>query len=371
MRTKSAQSRVDNEATNETEIEVPDDDADEETDSDSNLDNGSKQYNFCTLAKLLEPVPKLTAHIKSFLRSVPHPMKHLKGAYDKKHAKWNHTFDDALTNALHGTIETTGEYNVNYLILDIIREYHTFHQVWKKIENSLTNEATATSCQLTLITQLGNVRMFNSDARKLIQEIRSIQTENIATINQLNFNALATALTTHQSAIESNPAQKIDPRQASARITGSDDQDESTKMDEKDEKDDDHTSAKVAARPRKIRCWICKRSGHGARCNRVCAERIWKQASGVNDLIGPAVHITHGIDCDPRVLINLTGIDQNKLSQYVLPKRADQAIKHSHKGDSMIRKHDNRFRQTSEGCTRQGVKGQSPVGEVELCQRDQ
>ena len=47
---------------------------------------------------------------------------------------------------------------------------------------------------------------------------------------------------------------------------------------------------------------------------------------GVNDLIKLAVHVTRGIDRDPGVLINLTGIDQNKLSQYVLPKHADQAI---------------------------------------------
>ena len=35
---------------------------------------------------------------------------------------------------------------------------------------------------------------------------------------------------------------------------------------------------------------------------------------------------TRGINRNPGVLINLTGIDQNKLSQYVSPKRADQAI---------------------------------------------
>ena len=52
-----------------------------------------------------------------------------------------HTFD----NALHSTINTTGEYNINYLLLDIISEYLTFHQVWKKIENGLTNKATMMS----------------------------------------------------------------------------------------------------------------------------------------------------------------------------------------------------------------------------------
>ncbi|SOV07790.1 uncharacterized protein UDID_19542 [Ustilago sp. UG-2017a] len=122
--------------------------------------------------------------------------------------------------------------------------------------------------------------------------------------------------------------------------------------------------------------------------------REWEQNpshQSVDDLIGLAVQVTRRIDCNPGLLIKLTGIDQNKLSQYVLPKRADQAIgtewvdhhdqviggseggvpEHSHKGDHMIRKCDNRFRQTSKGCTRQGVKGQSPVGEGELCQRDQ
>ena len=64
---------TDNEVTNKTEVEVIDDD--EETGSNSNQDSSGKQYNFHTLAKLLELVPKLTSqnyyswnvHIKSFL----------------------------------------------------------------------------------------------------------------------------------------------------------------------------------------------------------------------------------------------------------------------------------------------------------------
>ncbi|KAJ1029172.1 hypothetical protein NDA18_002800 [Ustilago nuda] len=226
---KAPQPRVpNNDTTNETEIEA----TDEETNPNSDQNSGSKQYNFRTLAKLLEPVPKLMSqsyyswnvHIKSFLQSVPHAMKHLEGTYDKNHPKWNRVFDDALMNAVCGTINTTGEYNINYLILDIIREHHTFHQIWKKIENGLTNEAIATSHQITLIAQLGELRMYNSDVRKLIQEIRTIQTESsllgkpfaddtlfsilqkctihhpvyketVATISQLTFNALATTLT--------------------------------------------------------------------------------------------------------------------------------------------------------------------------------
>ena len=100
---KAPQLRVpDYDATNETEVEA----TDEESDHDSDQDSSSKQYNFCTLVKLLEPVPKLTSqsyyswnvHVKSFLQSVPHTMKHLEGTYDKKHPRWDHVFDDALTN---------------------------------------------------------------------------------------------------------------------------------------------------------------------------------------------------------------------------------------------------------------------------------
>ncbi|CCF51066.1 hypothetical protein NDA11_006706 [Ustilago hordei] len=218
---KAPQLRVaDNEVTNETEAEVTDDEANEETNSDSDQDSSSKQYNFCTL-----------------------------GTYDKKHPKWNCAFDDAMMNA-----------------------------VWKKIENGLTNEATTTSCQIALIAQLGKLRMFNSDAQKLIQEIRSIQTESsllgkpfandtlfsnlqkctichpmykemVATISQLTFNTLATALTIQQSAIENYPAQKVDPHQASARVASSNDQDEPTLKDGRDEKDEDNTNAKVTAQP--------------------------------------------------------------------------------------------------------------------------
>ncbi|SYW82052.1 uncharacterized protein UHO2_00537 [Ustilago hordei] len=280
---------IDNEATNESDTEVNDDDAEEETDSDSDHDNNKKQYNFRTLAKLLEPVPKLTshnyyswnAHIKSFLRCVPHTMKHLDGAYDKKHPKWNCTFNDALTNALCSTIDTTREYNINYLILDIIREHHMFHHVWKKIENGLTNEATAISHHIALITQLGELRMHNSDVRKLIQEIRTIQMESsllekpftddtlfsnlqkctiqhpmyketVATISQLSFNALTTALSIWQSVIENNPTLRVDPCQASTRVASSDNQDETPRKEEKDEKDTDSTSTKVAARPQRL-----------------------------------------------------------------------------------------------------------------------
>ncbi|KAJ1044256.1 hypothetical protein NDA10_006062 [Ustilago hordei] len=256
----------------------------------------SKRYNFRTLVKLLEPVPKLTSqsyyswnvHIKSFLQSVPHAMKHLEGTYDKNHPKWNCVFDDALTNAVHGTIDTTGEHNINYLILDIIREYHTFHQIWKKIENGLTNEAIITSCRIALIAQLGKLRMYNSNVWKLIQEIRTIQTESsllgkpfaddtlfltlqkctichpvykemVATISQLTFNALTTTLTIQQSAVENYPAQKIDPHQASARVAGSNNQEEPAV---KDEKDEDNANAKVSVRPRKLQCWVCKQLGH-------------------------------------------------------------------------------------------------------------
>ncbi|SOV04489.1 uncharacterized protein UDID_17101 [Ustilago sp. UG-2017a] len=132
-------------------------------------------------------------------------------------------------------------------------EYLTFNQVWRKIENGLTNEATKTSHRLALISQLNDTKMFHLDARKLIQEIRSIQTESsllskpfandtlfsalqkctiwhpvyketVATVHQIDFNTLATALSIRQTTVESVPAQKIDPRQASARTAGNDDQ---------------------------------------------------------------------------------------------------------------------------------------------------
>ena len=296
---KNTQVRVDNNATSENEPEAINDEADGDTDSDSDFDDGDKRYNFRTLAKLLEPVPKLTsrnyhswsAHVKSFLRSVPHAMKHLEGTYDKKHPKWSRSLDDALINALRGTIDTTGEHNVNYLVLDVIKEYLTFNQVWRKIENGLTNEATKTSHRLALISQLNDAKMFHSDARKLIQEIRSIQTESsllgkpfaddtlfsalqkctirhpvyketVATVHQIDFNALATTLSIRQTAVESVPAQRIDSRQASARTAGNDDQNERAGETEA-EADNSHASSRNASKPRRIRCWICKRPGHG------------------------------------------------------------------------------------------------------------
>ncbi|SAM78132.1 uncharacterized protein UBRO_20264 [Ustilago bromivora] len=184
-------------------------------------------------------------------------MEHLKGVYNVNHPKWSRSFDGALTNAVHGTINTIGEYNVNYLLLGIIREYLTFHQVWGKIKNGLGNEAIRTSHRLALITQLGDVKMFNADARKLIQEVRAIQAEGsilgrpfaddtlfsvlqkctihhpvyrqtVTTVHQLSFDALTTTLSARQSVLESVPSQKFDPQQASARIASSDNQGEAT-----------------------------------------------------------------------------------------------------------------------------------------------
>ncbi|KAJ1586642.1 hypothetical protein NDA11_003437 [Ustilago hordei] len=219
---KNTQVRVDNNATSENEPEAINDEADEDTDSDSD-------------------------------------------------------FDD--------------EHNVNYLVLDVIKEYLTFNQVWRKIENGLTNEATKTSHRLALISQLNDTKMFNSDARKLIQEIRSIQTESsllgkpfaddtlflalqkctirhpvyketVATVHQIDFNALATALSIRQTAVESVPAQRIDPRQASARTAGNNDQNERAGETEA-EADNSHASSRNASKSCRIRCWVCKRPGHG------------------------------------------------------------------------------------------------------------
>ncbi|KAJ1042488.1 hypothetical protein NDA10_000703 [Ustilago hordei] len=238
---KTTQVQANNDTTNKNELEVANNKADKEADSDSDFDNGNNW----------------SVHVKSFLQSVPHAIKHLEGVYDKKHLKWSCTLNDALINALCRTIDTTREHNVNYLVLDVIKEYLTFHQVWRKIENRLMNKATKTSHRLALISQLDNIKMFHSDARKLIQEIWSIQTESsllgklfaintlflalqkcmiqhlvyketVATIHQIDFNTLATALSICQTTIESIPAQKVNPRQASTRLTGNNDQDDQT-----------------------------------------------------------------------------------------------------------------------------------------------
>ena len=73
--------------------------------------------------------------------------------------------------------------------------------------------------------------------------------ETIATVSQLSFSALTTTLSIWQSAIENNPTLRVDPQQASARVASSNDQDEPLGKDEKDEKDTNSTSTKVATRP--------------------------------------------------------------------------------------------------------------------------
>ena len=77
----------------------------------------------------------------------------------------------------------------------------------------------------------------------------------VATVHQVSFDALARALTTRQSAIESVPGQKVDPRQASARMAeGNKEQAEDTESD----------TGSTKIKSKRIRCWVCKRYGHGA-----------------------------------------------------------------------------------------------------------
>ncbi|KAJ1572292.1 hypothetical protein NDA11_005796 [Ustilago hordei] len=72
---KNTQVQVNNDAMNKNKPEAINNEADKDTNSNSDFDDGDKQYNFHTLAKLLEPVPKLmscsyyswSAHMKSFL----------------------------------------------------------------------------------------------------------------------------------------------------------------------------------------------------------------------------------------------------------------------------------------------------------------
>ncbi|CCF50464.1 uncharacterized protein UHOR_14447 [Ustilago hordei] len=123
-----------------------------EAEEESDSDNDNKWYDYCTLAKIVEAVPKLMLQnyyswstlIKATLRVVPHATQHLEGTYDSDHPKWNRTFDNTLAGVLHSTLDTEGEYNTHYLLLDISKTYLTFHQTWKKIKKGLTSEATRT-----------------------------------------------------------------------------------------------------------------------------------------------------------------------------------------------------------------------------------
>ncbi|KAJ1591244.1 hypothetical protein NDA11_007524 [Ustilago hordei] len=175
------QVQIDEEATDGNETEY----FDNEDGGGSELDDDDDRYNYCTLAKILETVPKLMSRnyyswctlVKANLQVVPHAMHHLEGKYDRSHLKWDRTFDNALVGVLRGTLDTEGEHNVLYLLLDISKNHLTFHQAWKKIKRSLTSEAARTSRWIALLAQLNEAKMFHADAHKLIQEIRAMQTE--------------------------------------------------------------------------------------------------------------------------------------------------------------------------------------------------
>ncbi|SOV08988.1 uncharacterized protein UDID_18221 [Ustilago sp. UG-2017a] len=173
--------QIDEEATDGNETEY----FDNEDEGGSESDDDDDRYDYRTLAKILETVPKLTSCnyyswstlIKANLRVVPHATRHLEGTYDRNHPKWNRTFDNALVGVLRSTLDTEGEYNVLYLLLDISKNHLTCHQAWKKIERSLTSEAARTSRRIALLAELNETKMFHADARKLIKEIRVMQTE--------------------------------------------------------------------------------------------------------------------------------------------------------------------------------------------------
>ncbi|CCF54833.1 hypothetical protein NDA11_006728 [Ustilago hordei] len=81
-------------------------------------------------------------------------------------------------------------------------------------------------------------------------------------VHQLNFEALATAFSTYQSALESTPTQKFDPQQAHARTAGGSNQDRSA---QETNTNDGGEIAKTTNRPQKIQCFICRQIGCGAR----------------------------------------------------------------------------------------------------------
>ncbi|SYW76540.1 uncharacterized protein UHO2_04781 [Ustilago hordei] len=129
--------QIDEEVTDGNETEY----FDNEDEGGSESDDDDDRYDYHTLAKILETVPKLT------------------------------TFDNALVGVLRSTLDTEGEYNVLYLLLDISKNHLTCHQAWKKIEKSLTSEAARTSRWIALLAELNETKMFHADAHKLIKEI--------------------------------------------------------------------------------------------------------------------------------------------------------------------------------------------------------
>ncbi|SYW83975.1 uncharacterized protein UHO2_03191 [Ustilago hordei] len=141
------QVQIDDEATDGNETKF------NEAEEGSDSDDDNEWYDYHTLAKIMEAVPKLMSQnyyswstlIKATLRVIPHAIQHLEGMYDNNHPKWNRNFDDALAGVLCSTLDAEGEHNILYLLLDISKAYLTFHQTWKKIENSLTSEATRIS----------------------------------------------------------------------------------------------------------------------------------------------------------------------------------------------------------------------------------
>ncbi|SOV04878.1 uncharacterized protein UDID_17223 [Ustilago sp. UG-2017a] len=321
--------QIDEEATDGNETEY----FDNVDEGGSESDDDDDRYDYRTLAKILETVPKLTS--RNYYSWSTLIKANLRGTYNRNHPKWNRTFDNTLVGVLRSTLDTKGEYNVLYLLLDISKNHLTCHQAWQKIERSLTSEAARTSRRIALLAELNETKMFHADARKLIKEIRVMQTETsllgapfsndalysalqrctiqhpvyketVATVHQVSFDALATASTTRQSAIESVPSQKVDPRQASARITGGN---------EEQAEDTESDTGSIKTKPKRIRCWVCKRYGHGAS---KCDASLPKSEGTTCWILdsGASYHMVndHSMLIHPRNLLEATAVGDTNIA---------------------------------------------------------
>ncbi|SYW86759.1 uncharacterized protein UHO2_05383 [Ustilago hordei] len=173
--------QIDKEVTDSNETEY----FDNEDEGGSESDDDDDRYDYRTLAKILETVPKLT------------------------------------------TLDTKGEYNVLYLLLDISKNHLTCHQAWKKIERSLTSEAARTSRRIALLAELNETKMFHADAQ--VHDLTpGLQGDG------------------HHGSPESVPGQKVDPRQASARMAGGN---------EEQAEDTESDTGSTKTKPKRIRCW--------------------------------------------------------------------------------------------------------------------
>jgi hypothetical protein len=99
-------------------------------------------------------------------------VRHLEGTVKPGDDRFDEVLDDHLETILEGTCEVNGTNSVNFMLTrPRDSQPWTFHGLYEKLKSSLLKLDGLNKA--TLLREAGNIRMYNSDVRKLVDAIRN------------------------------------------------------------------------------------------------------------------------------------------------------------------------------------------------------